>query len=265
MDSTDVTSAARKTGDHPLVEKGARVGYAMSGVIHFIIGWIALKLAWGIGGGSNDADTSGALKTVAASGAGPLLLGFAVAGFLMLAVAMAAAAVVGSQGGEASDRIKSAAKAVMYASFAWSSFAIARGASSNDEAKTDDVTAQVMGMPGGRFLIALVGLVVLGVAGYHVYKGWSKKFLGDLEEHPGDWAVTAGRVGYIAKGCALVVVGLLFLLAAWQADAEEAAGLDGALTTIKDLAFGPYLLTLVAAGIASYGVYSFARARYARL
>ena len=265
MDSTDVTSAARKTGDHPLVEKGARIGYAMSGVIHFIIGWIALKLAWGIGGGSSDADTSGALRTVAGSGGGPILLGFAVVGFLMLAVAMAAAAIVGSQGGEASDRIKSAAKAVLYAAFAWSSFAIARGASSNDEAKTDDVTAQVMGMPGGRLLIALVGLVVLGVAGYHVYKGWTKKFLGDLEEHPGDWAVTAGRVGYIAKGCALVVVGLLFLLAAWQADAEEAAGLDGALTTIKDLAFGPYLLTLVALGIASYGVYSFARARYARL
>ena len=50
-----------------------------------------------------------------------------------------------------------------------------------------------------------------------------------------------------------------------MADSEEAAGLDGALTTIRDLAFGPYLLTLVAAGIASYGVYSFARARYARL
>jgi hypothetical protein len=265
MDTTDVTSAARKTGDHPIVEKGARVGYAMSGIIHFIIGWIALKLAWGIGGGSSDADTSGALRTVASSGAGPIMLGFAVVGFLMLAVALGAAAVVGTQGGEASDRIKSAAKAVMYASFAWSSFAIARGASSSDEAKTDDVTAQVMGMPGGRFLIALVGLVVLGVAGYHVYKGWSKKFLGDLEEHPGDWAVTAGRVGYIAKGCALVVVGLLFLLAAWHGDSEEAAGLDGALTTIKDLAFGPYLLTLVAAGIASYGVYSFARARYARL
>ena len=102
MDSTDVTSAARKTGDHPLVEKGARVGYAMSGIIHFIIGWIALKLAWGIGGGgSSDANTSGALRTVASSGAGPIMLGIAVVGFLMLAVAMGAAAVVGSQGGEA--------------------------------------------------------------------------------------------------------------------------------------------------------------------
>ena len=262
MDSTEVSSAARKAGDHPVVEKGARIGYAMSGVIHFIIGWIALKLAWGIGSGSGDADTSGALKTVASSGGGPLMLGFAVLGFLMLAVAMAAAAVVGAETG---DRIKSAAKAVMYTSFAWSSFTIARGASNSDEAKADDVTAQVMGMPGGRLIVGLVGLVVLGVAGYHVYKGWSKKFLEDLQEHPGDWAVTAGHLGYVATGCALLVVGLLFLLAAWHADSEEAAGLDGALTTIRDLAFGPYLLTLVAAGIASYGAYSFARARYARL
>ena len=185
MDSTEVSSAARKAGDHPVVEKGARIGYAMSGVIHFIIGWIALKLAWGIGGGSGDADTSGALKTVASSGGGPLMLGFAVLGFLMLAVALAAAVIVGGE-----------TKAVMYTSFAWSSFAIARGASNSDEAKTDDVTAQVMGMPGGRYIVGLVGLVVLGVAGYHVYKGWSKKFLEDLQEHPGDWAVTAGRLGY---------------------------------------------------------------------
>lgn len=265
MESTEVTSAARRTGDHPLVEKGARIGYAASGVIHFIIGWIALKVAWGIGGGSEDADTSGALKTVAGSGFGPVLLGIAVLGFLLLAVAMAAAAVVGTQGGETKDRAKAAAKAVMYALFAWSAFAVARGAAASDEQKTEDVTAQVLGMPGGRFLVALVGLVVLGVAGYHVYKGWSKKFLEDLQEHPGDWAVTAGRVGYVAKGVALVVVGLLFLVAAWQSDAGDAAGLDGALKSIKDLSFGPYLLTLVAVGIASYGVYSFARARYARL
>ena len=44
-----------------------------------------------------------------------------------------------------------------------------------------------------------------------------------------------------------------------------AQGLDGALKTVKDQPFGPFLLTLVAAGIAAYGVYSFARSRYARV
>ena len=56
-----------------------------------------------------------------------------------------------------------------------------------------------------------------------------------------------------------------FLVAAWQADPDKAQGLDGALKTLKDAPFGPFLLTLVAAGIAAYGVYSFARSRYARV
>ena len=84
--------------------------------------------------------------------------------------------------------------------------------------------------------------MVLGIAGYHVYKGWTKKFLEDLREHPGDWAVTAGRIGYIAKGIALVIVGFFFLVAAWQADPDKAQGLDGALKTLKDAPFGPFLL-----------------------
>jgi len=77
--------------------------------------------------------------------------------------------------------------------------------------------------------------------------------------------VTAGRVGYIAKGVALVVVGFFFLVAAWQANPDKATGLDGALKSLKDAPFGPFLLTLVAAGIAAYAVYSFARSRYARV
>jgi hypothetical protein len=122
-----------------------------------------------------------------------------------------------------------------------------------------------MGSPGGRVLVGILGLVVLGIAGYHVYKGWTKKFLEDLRENPGDWAVTAGRLGYIAKGVALLIVGFFFLVAAWTADPDKAQGLDGALKTVKDQALGPFLLTLVAIGIAAFGVYSFARSRYARV
>jgi type IV secretory pathway VirB2 component (pilin) len=167
--------------------------------------------------------------------------------------------------GETSDRLKAAAKAVTYLFFAWSTFKVGQGASSSAEKQTEDFTASLMGSPGGRLLVGVVGLVVLGIAGYHVYKGWTEKFLEDLRENPGQWAVTAGRVGYIAKGVALVIVGFFFLVAAWHADPGKAQGLDGALKTLKDAPFGPFLLTLVAAGIAAYGVYSFARARYARV
>jgi hypothetical protein len=263
MDTTEASTAAREAGNSKVVEWGARLGYITVGVIHLLIAWIALKVAWGIGGGSKKADTSGALQTLSSSGGGIVLLWICVVGFLLLAVWQLFEAALGA--GETSDRLKAAAKGVTYLFFAWSTFKVGQGASSSAEKQTEDFTAGLMGSPGGRLLVGVVGLVVLGIAGYHVYKGWTKKFLEDLREHPGDWAVTAGRIGYISKGIALVIVGFFFLVAAWQADPDKAQGLDGALKTLKDAPFGPFLLTLVAAGIAAYGVYSFARSRYARV
>ena len=263
MDTTEATAAAHEASNSRVVEWGARLGYVTVGLVHLLIAWIALKVAWGIGGGSKKADTSGALQTMASTGTGVVALWLCLVGFFLLAVWQLFEAALHQR--ETSDRLKAAAKGVTYLFFAWSTFKVGQGASSSAEQQTEDFTAGLMGSPGGRLLVAVVGLVVLGIAGYHVYKGWTKKFLEDLREHPGQWAVTAGRIGYIAKGIALVVVGFFFLVAAWQADPDKAQGLDGALKTVKDQPFGPFLLTLVAAGIAAYGVYSFARSRYARV
>jgi hypothetical protein len=264
MNSSDVSTAAANAGDHPVVEWGARLGYVAVGLIHLVIAWIALKVAWGFGGGSKKADTSGALSTRSSSGTGAVLLWACAVGFLLLAVWQVTEAAVRFQ--DTGDRVKAASKAVLYVFFAWTTFKVLTGGSAgSSEKQTEDFTAGLMGSPGGRLLVGVVGLVVLGIAVYHVHKGWKKKFLEDLREHPGDWAVTAGRVGSVAKGVALVVVGFFFLVAAVQADPDKAQGLDGALKTVKDQPFGPFLLTLVAAGIAAYGVYSFARSRYARV
>lgn len=264
--SSDVSRATRSTNESPVVEWGARAGFAILGVLHLLIAWIAVKVAWGVGGGSKSADQSGALGTLSSSGTGKALLWVAVVGFVLLAVWNLTEAALSH--GEASDRGKLAAKGVLYAFFAWTSFkvvALGSGGSGSSEKQTEDVTASLMGSPAGQVLVGAVGLVVLGIAGYHVHKGWTKKFLEDLTEHPGDWAVQAGRAGYVAKGVALVVVGVFFVVAAWTQDPDKAQGLDGALKSLKDMTFGPVLLTVVALGIAAYGVYSFARARYARL
>lgn len=260
-----MTDTARKVGDHDIIEKGARLGMVMSGLIHLLIAWIALKVAWGFGGGSDSADKSGALETVAGGSTGPFLLWMTVVGFVLLAVWQASEAVVGRHGAEASDRAKAAGKAALYAFFASSAYAVTKGATTSDEQKTDEATAELMSSPGGRVLVALLALAILGAAGYHAWKGWTKGFLEELRSHPAPWAVTAGRAGYVAKGVALAVVGLLFASAALSARAADAGGIDAALKEVRDQPFGPYLLTLVALGIAAYGVYSFVKARLARL
>jgi len=262
-----VTHSAKQTafkvGDNTVVEKGARLGFAVSGLLHLLIGWIALKVAWGIGGGS--ADKSGALQTVADGTTGPFLLWLAVIGFALLALWQLTEAVVGRHGAEASDRAKAAGKAVLYAFFAWSAFSVIRGSGTSDEKKTDETTAGLLSSPGGQVLVGLVALALLAAAGYHAWKGWTEGFLEELEQHPGQWVVRAGKAGFIAKGVALGVAGILFGSAAVSSRAAEAGGLDAALKTLRDQPFGPVLLTLVALGIAAYGVFAFAKARHAKL
>ncbi len=260
MDTEDVTQAARELGDHPALRIGARVGYAVNGLLHLLLGWLALQLA--IGARGTTADQSGALSTLAGSGLGRLALFVSFAGFSLLALWQATETVVLRGKGAT---VKSGSKAILYAALAASALSFARGSRSSSTGQTVDVTARLLGEPMGRFLVALLGLVVLGIAGYHVFKGWTKRFLRDLREHPGQWAVAAGRFGYIAKGVALFFVGLLFLIAALRENASEATGLDGALRFLLGMPFGGAPLVVIAAGLAAYGVYSFARSRYARV
>jgi type IV secretory pathway VirB2 component (pilin) len=262
----DVAGVASQVEGHRALQIGARVGYAVGGVLHLLIAWIALQIAWMASGKS--ADQSGALQTLAGSSLGRLALWVAVLGFLALGLWQLASALAVRTGGESSKwaiKAKGIAKAVVYLVLAWTSFSFAKGQPSSSKAQSADFTATLLQHTGGRLLVAVIGVVVIGVGGYHVMKGWTKKFLRDLAENPGILATRAGVVGYVAKGVALAVVGVLFVSAAVQNSSSKATGLDGALRSLRQQAVGPWLLTAVALGIAAYGVYSFARSRHARV
>ena len=262
VDTNDVKQAAAKAGDHPVLENAARLGYAVNGLVHLLIAWLALQVAWGGGGGS--ADQSGAMQTLSGNDIGRVLLWIAVLGFLGLGLWQVTEVIVGRR--ETSDRLKAAAKAVVYLFLAFSFFTYARGSSSSSSSQQSvDFTASLMDKPFGRILVGAVGVAVLGVGLYHVYKGYKKKFLQDLREHPGRWVVRAGQFGYIARGVAFGLVGVLFVLAALHTQPGEATGLDGALRALRDAPFGQILLTIVALGFASFAVYLFARSKYARV
>jgi hypothetical protein len=266
MSPDTVKGAAREAGDHPALEMAARVGYAVSGLLHLLIGWLALQVAWSNSGKS--ADQSGALASLAGNGLGQVALWVAVLGFFGLALWQVAEAVGGSFG-EGMDawagRGKAIAKAVVYLVLGWTTLGFARGKQSSSKQQTVDFTASMLQSTAGRVLVVVIGLVIVGVGIYHVYKGATKRFLRDLAENPGTFATRAGQVGYIAKGIALAIVGLLFVVAGVTRRARTAGGLDTALHTLREQPMGPALLTVVAIGLVAYGVYSFARARYARV
>ena len=193
----DVSKVANQVEGHPVLQIGARVGYAVSGALHLLIGWIGLQVAWFASGKS--ADQSGALQTLAGSALGGVTLWVAVLGFLALGLWQLANALAARSTLDSSPwavRAKGIAKAVLYLALAWTSFSTAKGHPTSSKAQSSDFTATLLQHTGGRLLVSLIGLVVIGVGGYHVVKGWTKKFLQDLSGNPGEtwvpWYLAVG-------------------------------------------------------------------------
>ena len=117
----------------------------------------------------------------------------------------------------------------------------------------------------GKALLIAVGLVVLAVGGYHVYKGISERFLKDLRVSGGRGITAIGVVGYVAKGLVLAGAGLLVIVATLNSDPSKSTGIDSAVKTLGEAPFGKVLLVVAAAGLAAFAVYSFVRSRHGRM
>ena len=269
-DSDDLPSQEESTD---FVQGVGRLGYAVYGVVHFLLGFVAVQL--GLGSSSEEASTSGALRTLAQQPLGMVMLWVVVVGMALLVLWQVMEAVLDPDSQGAKARVKAAGRAVAYGAVAFVAFSVVTGSGGggggSGSGSEETLTARLLQLPAGRVLVVgLVGLGVFAVAGYHVYKGFSRKYLENLDlaklsarqRQVVDWS---GRVGYPAKGLAYGIVGVLFLLAAWTADSDDAGGLDEALNTLRDQPFGTVLLVLVGLGIGLFGVFCLARAKSSTL
>ncbi|TFB99856.1 DUF1206 domain-containing protein [Cryobacterium adonitolivorans] len=261
--------AARKAGNSRHLETLARVGYAVNGLLHGLIGAIAIGVAVGSAGGS--ADQSGALVQVAQSPGGIFVLWLIVVGLAALGVWQILQGFL-VPGGDPkkvwAHRLKEIGKGVAYLAVAATALTVALQGSANSSQSTASASATILALPGGPILLMLIGLGVLAIGAYFVYKGATKKFTEDLAVPSGTMGkatVGLGVAGYVAKGIAVGVVGVLVIVAGFTVDPSQSTGLDGALRSLAALPFGMVILVLVGVGLIAYGVYCLFRARFARL
>ncbi|MEV7397873.1 DUF1206 domain-containing protein [Aeromicrobium sp. NPDC092404] len=271
----DVSTAGNEARHSDTMRAAARVGLVAFGLVHLLIAWLALQIAWGGGGGK--ADSQGALQTVAKEPYGEALLWVVAGGLAALAIWQVMTAIWGHRD-ESDDkhrtikRLAAIGRAVVYAVVGFSAARTASGSGGggkSQDSKGEGLTADLLGAPAGRILVAAVGVAILVIAAKHVHRGITDNFTHDLQGGATSGSTRSpvllvGRVGYVGKGAAIGVVGLLFGWAAVAYDPEKAGGLDDALKTVRDQPYGPYLLTLVAIGLAAFGLFCFAWARYVR-
>ena len=269
---SQVRSTASRAANSKPLEYLARGGFIAYGVIHLLFAWLALQIAFG--SSSGEGDQGGALETVGRQPAGKFLLFLIIIGMAALAIWQAFEAAIGESGEQTrtmlAERFISGCRAILYGYFAWLAVKVVQGTSSSQSDSQQSGTAKLMEATGGRLLVGLIGLVVLGVGiGLAIY-GLKKKFedklnMGQMSPSVRRTTERLGMAGYTAKGVAYAIVGVLIVAAAVTYDPKKARGLDGALRELAGQPFGPWMLGLVALGIAAFGVYCFYQARYRKV
>jgi hypothetical protein len=270
--SSHARNTASRAADSKPLEYLARGGFIAYGVIHLLFAWIALQLAFGSSSESND--QSGAFQELAQKPLGKTLVVITIVGMIGLAIWQALEAALGQSGEQnrmaMAERFVSGCRTIMYLYFAFVGIKVLRGSGSSSGDSSQKGASSLMDSTAGRLLIGLVGLVVLGIGIGLVIYGVKKKF----EEHLNTQQMNAkvhktverlGMAGYSAKGVAYAIAGVLVVIAAVKYDPEKARGLDAALKTLAGAPYGPWLLSLMALGIAAFGVYCFFQARYRKV
>lgn len=262
-------STARAAQDSQVFRVLARIGYVVLGILHILIGAIAISIT--TGGGGENADQGGALQQIQQNPGGVFLLWLIVLGLLALAIWQIAEAVVERDPDTKKKwghRIKFLGTAAAYIAIAGTALVYALGGQSQSSDSSQSLSARLLAAPAGVALLVLVGLIVAGIGVAFVVRGITRGFTKTLDLPAGTarkGIVAFGIAGYIAKGIAVGVAGILFVVAALTHDPETAGGLDAALRTLAGLPFGIAILWAVGAGLVLYGLFCFARARYAKM
>ena len=226
-----------------------------------------LALAVVFGGDGEDDHQSGALATLADEPFGGLLIGLLAAGLLGYGLWRLVQAIfdTGGEGDDATGVVTRlgyfATAAVHLALFALPSGCWparrrlgVRGVGSGQE---QQATAGVLGWPGGRAIVIVAALLIIGVGAYNAYRGITRSFMDELSVSGRVRRLVErlGIVGHVARGAVFALVGVFLMKAAIEFDPNEAEGLDGALARLAEQPYGQVLLGITAAGLLAYAAY----------
>ena len=250
-----------------------RLGLVGQGVVATIIGLLAIRIA--VGDKDEAATSEGAVAWLAEQPLGKFLLIALTVALFALALWRFLCAAMGDpvEGSEPKDRLKYGVLGVVYLLLAITTLGvtIANWTGSDEAAESQETgdegsqqaTSTLFEAPAGRWLVGILGVAVIGYAGYNFHKQViKKKFAERLDADEGSWVVRLGLAGYTAQSLVYAVVGYFFIQAAIAFESSTAKGPSGALIELADTAWGKLLLWVIAIGLFAYGVFCIAEAKY---
>ena len=267
-----VAGKGRRVSDSPGARATARAGLAARGVIYILLGWVAILVA--LGHQRGQANQQGALLLLAGKPFGSVLLWLLGLGFVAYALWRLSQAAFGATGEPdprgAGARLKSLGRAGAYAFLAYLTFQVIAGAHPNQSGRQRDETARIMHHPAGRWLVGIIGLIVVIVGVALAIQGIRREFLRYLQSSrmsPRARRVVRvlGMIGSIARGTIVALAGIGVIEAAVTYQPSKSRGIDQALLMLRSQPFGQFLVLLAALGLLTFGVYGLCEARWRKV
>ncbi|MFC8228925.1 DUF1206 domain-containing protein [Streptomyces sp. NPDC057287] len=274
--STNARGQARRAARSRAMDVGARAGFVARGVIYLLVGVLALRIAFSDGGGKQ-ADRGGAIAEIAEKPFGSVLLwalGLALAGMALWRLSEALFGQAGPDGDKAHKRAMAAGRFVFYSFVSYSVLSYAAGdkgsGSGSSDKQTDDVTARALEWTGGQWIVGAAGLVVAGAGLWIAFRAATRKFhkhlkMAEMTKRVRQAVDVTGVFGGVVRGAVFATAGGFAVAAAVQHEPGRAKGMDDTLRSFTETPAGPWLLALIALGLASFGLFSWANARYRKV
>jgi len=268
-------AASQEAADSTWVEGLARVGLVAKGFSYGLVGVLAGALA--VTGAGKATDREGALEVFADESYGKALLvalglGFAAYALWRLVQGIFDRDDEGTSAKGVAKRIGFLGRAALYGALTFGTFALLDGTrdGGSETGQARNTTAQVFDWPAGRWLVGLAGLILVGVGVFNAYRAFTQKFednwnTGEMSAAERQWGARLSSIGLLARFVVFSLIGGFLTKAAYDYDAQEAIGLDGALRKVAQASYGPVLLGIVAVGLLCYALFCFVEARYRRV
>jgi hypothetical protein len=257
--------------ENSVLEKLARLGYVVHGLLYLLIGGLAAGIAAGVGGALTD--PTGAIEVIGKQPFGKVAVLLTAIGLAAYALWRLIQAVTDpdKQGRSMKGivvRIGRIVSSAGYAALSLFAAKLAAGTAGNDETNMN-WAARLMMEPLGPTAATAISLIVLGVAIEDIRKACTARFgerlkTSDMTVAQRVCSRCAGVWGFAARAVVLCFAGAFLLRAAWHVNPGEVKGLAGVLASLSAMPNGNWILGGVGLGLAAYGLFMILAGRYRR-
>ena len=248
-----------------------RAGLATRGVLYLVSALLTMRVALADGSTSEEGPgKSGALTEVAQQPFGRVLvalLAVGLGGYALWRIRQAIQVDDDDPRAAWGQRALYALRALVYIAAVGIALSLLFSDDPDSSGGSDPQPARtVFDLPAGRWLVLAVGVGLLAAAAYNAWKAVSRDFEDDwtpeLNGRQRRVARVVAVVGLWGHTLVFLLIGWFVLKAGWEFDPEEPQGLDAAVRTLADESYGLLYLSVLAAGMAAYGVLGCVDARW---